>query len=593
MAEPLSRRGVARAPTASKVRSMAAFIRNPLLAAGISTKKHAPDDGESYNPNNRMPPLEDRSLAGFARHAVQWVARQRKMGANSGWTILFWCFVVGTVIYRFLNNYIWPWKKDNITVKPRFRHGFADSHNILLGMPLSDTSGYDDVENRIMSSDKANFERPRLIAAEKSEKLADPARLVTMQLREFDNYAQTDFFTRSLHIADWVEPKKAKPSSPVTGSNVDAAAVRAFDQDRPLPTEAEVSPAKLDRSERADQFLHKGPIGSDSWFYHNFVKKASPSASSSSTDGGASSGTVPKDSRANPDYLHGIVRCTAITPLNNCVVDQQRPQAEVVRKMLTGLGPLHVLRDPLNAYMPVRLYMKKEKKQQLLCLGMGNCAALPNFIHRQYPHYSIDIVEADGGLVRTLRRYFGFKDLTGMDLHLEDPGEYVRRLSASMVPTDGHKLGNYDAVWVDLVDQTGNIPKEYARLEFISNIRDCMSGRGVLVMNIPNHDNRTLNTVVSNVRMVFDSKSVVLLHCATSENTVLMTFNDMLGKGYPKFGDCKDHESFKEVLKAWMSHYHEEKRMPLDILSEVKADSFQSLVPGKRYTVRSPQYMPR
>ena len=128
-----------------------------------------------------------------------------------------------------------------------------------------------------------------------------------------------------------------------------------------------------------------------------------------------------------------------------------------------------------------------------------------------YPHYMIDCVEGDAGLVRVLRKYFGFKDQSKLNLVIEDPTEYVRRISTSIPEKDegGGKIGNYDCIWVDLVNEQGMIPREYSRLEFISNVRDCMSGRGILVMNIPNKDDRILNSVVSNVRMVFEGRSVV------------------------------------------------------------------------------------
>ena len=71
------------------------------------------------------------------------------------------------------------------------------------------------------------------------------------------------------------------------------------------------------------------------------------------------------------------------------------------------------------------------------------------------------------------------------------------------------------------------------------------------------------------------------------------SFNDMMGKGYPKFGDCPEPEHFKELLKSFISHYHEEARMPVDLLGEVRPDSYQSLAPGKKYSVRTPSNMPR
>lgn len=590
MSEPLSRRGVAKAPTPQKARTAAQYIRNPLLAASVEASS-LNLDGEFNTSSASNARGAETVTSSYARRFGRWVNRQRKLGANSGWTITFWSGVIVYVAFRFLNNYIRPWKNENVVQNPRLRYGMADSHNMLFSLPLADGSQSYEPEE-IGSQGINEFERPTFVAAENSEKLPRPCKYVVMQLREFDELEGVDFFSRSLHIADMPEIKDRPKASFQGGSNIDSPAARVFGSTKPLKTEHEISenPIKDERTHR--ESLYTRAIGR---LFGDPNKSSSGAGQLQLDSNGNSNATNVSGTGADIEYIHGMARCTAITPLNNCVNDARKVPLEIVRKMLVALGPIHILRDPLNQYLPFRMYLRKEYRQDLLFLGLGNAAAVPNFIHRQYPHYMIDCVEGDAGLVRVLRRYFGFKEANKMNLIIEDPAEYVRRISTTIPQnSDGTgKLGNYDCVWVDLVNEQGNVPREYSRLEFISNVRDCMSGRGILVMNIPNKDDRILNSVISNVRMVFEGRSVILLHCKTSSNTVLLTFNDLLGKGYPKMGDCADPEHFKELTKAFLSHFIDEDRMPIDLLGEVRSETYQNLLPGRKYTVRTPGAMPR
>lgn len=586
MSEPLSRRGVAKAPTPQKARTAAQYIRNPMLAASVEASSLNLDG--DFNSSTGAPKHSDTLTASYAKRFGRWFDRQRKLGANSGWTIAFWSGFIVYISYRFLNNYIRPWKNENVVQSPRLRYGMADSHNMLFSLPLAD--GSQSYEPEEIGSQSGNeFERPTFIGSETPDKLPRPAKYVVMQLREFDETEGIDFFSRSLHVADIPDIKDRPKASVQGGSNIDSPATRAFGSGKPLRTEHEIveNPIKEERTYR--ESLYTRAFGR---LFGN-GEPTKPHGQLGSGDG--TSGTNVNGSGADIEYIHGMARCSAITPLNNCVNDARKVPLEIVRKMLVALGPIHILRDPLNHYLPFRMYLRKEYRQDLLFLGLGNAAAVPNFVHRQYPHYMIDCVEGDAGLVRVLRKYFGFKEANKMNLIVEDPAEYVRRISTTIPENDDGtgKLGNYDCVWVDLINEQGLVPREYSRLEFISNVRDCMSGRGILVMNIPNKDDRILNSVISNVRMVFEGRSVILMHCKTSNNTVLLTFNDLLGKGYPKMGDCADPEHFKELMKAFLSHYIDEARMPVDLLSEVRSDTYQNLLPGRKYTVRTPGAMPR
>jgi hypothetical protein len=285
------------------------------------------------------------------------------------------------------------------------------------------------------------------------------------------------------------------------------------------------------------------------------------------------------------ELIQGYMRCTAITPNNNCISNPSQIESEVTRKLLTALGPMYMLKDPSNVYLPRRFSGAIELKQNVLCVGLGGGSSLPQYLNRHFPHLKLDVVEPDGGFVRVCRKYLGFRERDGIKLFVDDPTRYLRNAVV--------KGKTYDAIFMDVVDENGDIPKSLCKLEFISNVKEALGLCGMVAVNLPNHDEKKMAQIIANWRLAFDGRTVVLVSCATAPNSILMTFNDNPDRGMPRYGQAADVEEFKELIRAFLSHFP--MKVPFDLLGEVNEGNFVQLEAGKRYNFSrvAPKDLPR
>ncbi|RNF03406.1 hypothetical protein TraAM80_05769 [Trypanosoma rangeli] len=66
--------------------------------------------------------------------------------------------------------------------------------------------------------------------------------------------------------------------------------------------------------------------------------------------------------------IHGMVKCRAVTSLNNCVPYAGHMESECARKMMLALGPVHILRDVAQTSFPLRFTtVKKAHVSALVC----------------------------------------------------------------------------------------------------------------------------------------------------------------------------------------------------------------------------------
>ena len=209
-------------------------------------------------------------------------------------------------------------------------------------------------------------------------------------------------------------------------------------------------------------------------------------------------------------------------------------------------------------------------------IGMSDGGSLAMWLNQQFPHFKLDIVEPDGGLIRAARSYLGFQERDGITLALDEPHQYLRR----RVLTDK----KYHGVFVDMLDENGNIPTTMCKLETLTNMRESMNERAVVVMRMPNHDERRMAAVVQNWRMAFDARTVLLVHCRTEPFSILMTFNDTGEKGMPKFGFVNNVEDFKQNLRGAI--FNNPRRFNVDLMAEIDEKNYQQLLPGKKYTFK-------
>lgn len=421
--------------------------------------------------------------------------------------------------------YLIPYQSQTQEMPFRQRIPFADSHNAFFGIMPALTDGRDPasaVNNR-------DVERPGFVATERSEaynvKRTDDGAplppavgdqrtdLVVAQVQDWDDAKQEEVYYRSLH---YVTTGVAKPK-----------------------TQEEIN---LQR--------RKGM---------NFSRRSSEPEPLGGTD---------------KNRLAGMVRCKALSPTNNCIADGGHLDLEYMRKMMAVLGPMYMLRNPLDQYIPFRVTNTKEVPANILVCGLGG-GSIPSFLNRNYTHMKLDVCEKDATVVRLARKYLGFREMPGMNLFLEEPSEFLRRMQVAYP-------NKYDVVFVDcLHDATGRVPIEYSRLEFLTALRNSMSRRGVVVANLPNRDEKIFQSTVANWRMAFDGRTVILIHCSTSPNTILMTFSDDGDRGEPRFGVIKDVHEFKELLRVQLRKFPY--RVTFDLPGELNENNFQQMEPDKRY----------
>lgn len=284
-------------------------------------------------------------------------------------------------------------------------------------------------------------------------------------------------------------------------------------------------------------------------------------------------------SRVGEAMIRGMVRCVAIGPTNNCIANPSMVEQEYVRKMLTSLGSIHLLRHPKHDWVEFKVSEKTQWPLDILCLGLGGGGSLVSFLQRHMTHFKIDVVERDAALLRVARTFLGFREMsTGFSLTVQDPADYVRAIATGQLEKG---KGKYDAVFLDCVDEKGRIPGYMTRLEFLSNMKEAMGTRGVACMNVPNHDEAQFTNFIANVRMAFEGRTVLLLHCRTSPNTVLMTFQDNSEKGVQQFGSLARYSDYREIMKAMLTHHAP--NIPATLLMEIQPDTFEQVLPGQRY----------
>eukprot|EP00760_Papus_ankaliazontas_P031347 PhM_4_TR5242/c0_g1_i1/m.7580 len=292
-----------------------------------------------------------------------------------------------------------------------------------------------------------------------------------------------------------------------------------------------------------------------------------PAAAKKKKKKGAKEGVVD-----NRNVVQSMVKCVELTKTNNCIPEPRDLLMESSRKLLTAVAMTAALSDPSESYFPMRAYTRGKDGKNMLCVGLG-AGSMPSYVARTLPHFKTDIVEVDPVVVRTAKRYFGFREKDNLNIFVEDAAEYMRELAAS-------RRKKYDLIMLDACDSSGRIPIHLARLDFLTNVRKSLNERGILVAAIPNSDGKSLAATIANWRLAFENRSVILLHCRSQPMTVALTFCDDGALQQPKFGTVGSRQEFKELLRAFLLN---NQFVDVDLTKEVTEDAFQQLVPGKRY----------
>jgi spermidine synthase len=371
----------------------------------------------------------------------------------------------------------------------------------------------------------SDLKRPSLVYSEHSELTTDSDWIV-LELSEFDPKLNDDIYFRSLHSLNM---KKVDPS---TLKRTDA-------EQRELDHRIELSKA-----------TGGAPVSENDMFL-------------------------------NP-HIHGMVKCKGVSTDNNCIPYVGALGEEISRKLMLALGPAHLLRDPANTTLPVRFSLVKEAPVKTLICGLKG-GELARWLSSAFPNFDVDVVEQDGALVKLARRFLGFREHSSLHLYIADPLDYARKLASREIDKQ------YDLIVIDCVDGSNQLATQFGRLEFASHVRNGLTKNGMVVANIPNKDPQFIYNVVQNWRMSFHMRAVLLIHCTTSPNTIMMTFQDSADRGKLNFGSVTGVEEFRDIIHTQQSYYGNN-RVGFNLAGEINSQNFRVLEPNKEYSME--HYLP-
>lgn len=372
---------------------------------------------------------------------------------------------------------------------------------------------------------ESDLKRPALVHSEHSE-TSPGCDWVVLELSEYDPQIQDDIYYRSVHSLQMAKE--------------DASTLQRTEEEQ-------------------RKFNHE-------------VEKAKASGAAPVTE---------TDRFLNP-HIHGMVKCKAVSAANNCIPYVGHLSEEVSRKLMLALGPAHLLRDPANILLPRRFTVAKEAPVKTLICGLKS-GELSRWLAAAFPNYDIDVVEQDGAIVKLARRFLGFREHSTLKLFIADPVDYARKLASKEIDKQ------YDLVVLDCVDGANRLSTQFGRLEFISHVRNGLTKNGMVAVNIPNSDPHYIYNVVQNWRMAFHMRTAILVHCTTSSNTIMLTFQDAADRGKLNFGSVSNVEEFRDIIHTQAAYYGNN-RVAFDLSSEINPQNFRVLEAGREYPIE--HYLP-
>lgn len=478
----------------------------------------------------------------YVNKATAWFFQEIDKGVRSPWCVglyLVMAFLAARKVFGLSSGYVWEERDYRATMgtdNTSSSINFTQSHNMAVGITnksskAADTATIFDSSIATPIEELSEHQAPRLVHTERSEatvsKTGEPADMVVIERREYNKSTMRDSVYRMVqYIYD----------DDVQETADDAKALKKADRD-----------------------------------VAKFEKKKAEWLNSLSM--------ARRQERARPDHVHAMVRCKGIDSAKNCVPEPGDAQSESVRKILLAMGPTHVLRDPAKLNRRDRFTAEKEIDTNILLLGMRG-AEIPNAL-RQFNNFKFDIVEKDPSMVRIARTMLGFKETTGTSVTVGDPLYFIRRHAAEP------KRKRYDLVIVDALDGKGRLAPDFSRLEFIEGIRNSMAQAGVVAVNIPNDDAQYYYHCLQNWRIAFDNRMMILAHCQTTQNTILMAFQDDASRGKPIMGSCGAPHEFAELVKAFITFYPRDKDVRFDLLKEIDPLFFRIVNAGDRLPLQN------
>jgi len=172
------------------------------------------------------------------------------------------------------------------------------------------------------------------------------------------------------------------------------------------------------------------------------------------------------------------------------------------------------LEDPVKLYFEycrvslVSLAFLGREPRGMLFVGLG-AGSLPRYLKRHYPSSRIDIAEVDAEVLEAARKYFFFQEAEGMEVHISDGREFLRRAGRA-----------YDIVFLDAY-RVREIPYHLSTLEFLGEARARLRQGGVVVSNVVGREkNCYFDSMVATYKRAFPY--VYIFEGVSSFNNVII-----------------------------------------------------------------------
>ena len=133
-----------------------------------------------------------------------------------------------------------------------------------------------------------------------------------------------------------------------------------------------------------------------------------------------------------------------------------------------------------------------EDPSRILVVGLGG-GTLPMFLRKHYPDATIDAVDIDPAVVFVAKEFFGFREDSRMQAHVDDGRRFIEK---SRQP--------YDVIFLDAFG-SDSVPEHLTTQEFLRAVRRAVKPGGAVVGNVwDSAYNRLYDSLVRTYQEVVD-----------------------------------------------------------------------------------------
>ena len=177
------------------------------------------------------------------------------------------------------------------------------------------------------------------------------------------------------------------------------------------------------------------------------------------------------------------------------------------RQSVVKPGDPEYLALPYASVMLAGLALSEDPRR-ILILGLGG-GTLPMFIRKHYPDATIDAVDIDPAVVYVAKEFFGFREDSRMQAHVDDGRQFIEK---SRQP--------YDVIFLDAFG-SDSVPEHLTTQEFLQAVRRAVKPGGGVVGNLwgPGH-NRLYDSMIRTYQEVFDE--LFILEVRNAGNKILL-----------------------------------------------------------------------